>query len=247
MLKSEPLSYTCEEQRFTGHLAYDASHSSRRPAILVVPTWMGLNAFARNKAEALTQDGYVGYAVDLFGDSKEATSPDEARKLITPLVADRHLIRKRLRAALEAIRSFSLVEPTQVAAIGFCFGGMCVLELAKSGCELPAVVSFHASLGAPSGLPMKPVETAMRIPASILLLHGYRDALAPEHELLKLQKELDERNVDWQVHIYGEAMHAFTNPKTHLPEHSLQYDEKAAHRAWRAMQNFLTEIFQTEF
>lgn len=238
MLKSEPLAY----QNFNGYLAYDSSHDQSRPAVLIVPTWMGLNDFVRQKADALAELGYVAYGVDLFGDGKVAQNAEEAQKLITPLVADRQLICDRLEMALQTVQSHPLVDPSKCAAIGFCFGGMSVLELAKSGCALCGVVSIHGVLGKPIDIPSKPVPIADTIPASILVLHGYKDALSPEEALLEFEKEMAARGADWQVVVYGEAMHAFTNPEANMPELSLQYHEKTANRAWLATQNFLSEI-----
>lgn len=242
MIDIQTLPFSIDKRTFTGHLAYDTKTEQKRPAILVVPTWMGLNAFIKEKAKALAQLGYIGYAVDLFGDQKEAKNADEARELVKPLIIDRQIIRDRLQTAADTLRTHSLVDAEKVAAIGFCFGGMCVLELAKSGYNVSGVVTFHASLGNRDNLPMKPVETAQQIPASILMLHGYKDALAPEKELSALEQELDARGVDWQVHTHGQAMHAFTNPKANMPEYSLQYHEKTANRAWQAMRHFLTEV-----
>lgn len=242
MAKTEDLSYSVEKQTFIGRLVYH--ENEKRPGILIVPTWMGLNNFVREKAKAIAELGYAGYAVDLFGDRREAKNPEEALELVKPLIIDRQIIRERLQKAAETLRNHSSVDGGKIAAIGFCFGGMCVLELAKSGYNIRGVVTFHASLGNRHNLPIKAVETASKIPASILLLHGYKDALAPEEELRALEKELDSRGADWQVHTYGQAMHAFTNPEADKPQLSLQYHEQTAYRSWQAMRDFLNEIFE---
>ena len=144
MAKTEKLSYSIENQTFTGYLACG---EKKRPGILVVPTWMGLNAFVKEKAEAIAALGYAGYAVDLFGEQREAQNPEEALELVKPLIADREIIRRRLKTAAETLRSHPSVENDRIAAIGFCFGGMCVLELVKSGYRFNGAVTFHASLG----------------------------------------------------------------------------------------------------
>lgn len=240
MAKIEALSYALENKNFIGHLAYDGE---KRPTVLVVPTWMGLNAFTRDKTEALVELGYTAYGVDLFGEGLEAQTPEEARKLIAPLFSERQLIVERLSKAIEAVSAHPSADPNKVAMIGFCFGGLCVLEFTKTGYPLKGAVTFHAALGNPYDLHVQPIEIASSIPASILMLQGYKDALAPEGELRKLEKELTQAGADWQMVIYGNAMHAFTNPKANMPEHSLQYHELTAERAWLAMKNFLSEIF----
>ena len=212
-------------------------------AVLVIPTWMGLNDFAKAHCDALAELGYVGFGIDLFGGGTVATTPDEARELIRPLVLDRKRLRERLLEVIEEVKGRPEVDTTKIGVIGFCFGGMCALELAKSGVKLSGIVTFHASLGNPGGLPSEPVESAASIPTPLLMLHGYKDALAPEEELLKLERELARRGADWQVVTYGEAMHAFTNPKANMPERSLQYNEKIAGRAWHAMVDFFAELF----
>ncbi|MCC5833057.1 MAG: dienelactone hydrolase family protein [Chlamydiales bacterium] len=245
MAKTEDLTYSVEKQLFTGRLV--SHENEKRPGILVVPTWMGLNDSIIEKTEAIAGLGYTAYAVDLFGLSREAKNTDEAFELVKPLIIDKQIIRKRLQIAAETLRGHPSVENSKIAAVGFCFGGMCALELAKSGYNIRGAVTFHASLDNRHNLPIKPVETAPNIPASLLLLHGYKDALAPENDLRDLEKEFDSRGADWQVYTYGQAMHAFTNPKVNKPELSLQYHEQTANRAWLAMRNFLTEIFSQDF
>ncbi len=235
---NEKLSYSIDQKTFIGHLAYKPG-KEKRPAVIVIPTWMGLNAFARAKTEVVAELGYIGYAIDLFGDQIEAKTTDEARELVEPLRADKQIILDRLQKAIESVRNHPLVDENKIALVGFCFGGMCALELAKSGCALSGIVTFHASLGNLT----KPDMGGSKIPAPILMLHGYKDTLAPKSDLAALEEELDARGADWQVHTYGEAMHAFTNPKVNMPERSLQYHEKTANRAWLSMENFLTEIF----
>ncbi|MFZ0565038.1 MAG: dienelactone hydrolase family protein [Chlamydiales bacterium] len=245
MQNSEKIEYSLGSLTFNGYASYDNDWKEKRPAVLVAPTWMGLNRFAQAQAEALVELGYVGFAVDLFGMGKTASDQIEAKKLITPLIEDRRQIRDRMKAAFDRIRQHHLVDPHKIAAIGFCFGGSCVLEFARGGYPLLGAVSFHAVFGNPYKLKMKPLPPAEQIKSSVLVLHGYKDPMAQEEDLLLFQREMSERGVDWQVIVYGEAMHAFTNPNANLPEIGLQYDEKTAKRAWLAMSLFLSEIFKT--
>ena len=156
---------------------------------------------------------------------------------MTPFVQDRNKLRQRLTAGLDAARTIKQVDQARIAAIGFCFGGLCALDLARSGADLAGVVSFHGLFHAPENLP----ETSIK--ARVLALHGHDDPMAPPAKVRELEQELTKAGVDWQIHLYGKTMHAFTNPAANAPEHGMLYNPIAAKRAWMSMQNFLEEIF----
>jgi dienelactone hydrolase len=219
-----------------GYLAHDGS-GERKPAVLISHAWAGRTGFENQKAEALAKLGYVGFAMDNYGKGKQGTSMEENQALMTPFVQDRAMLGKRLLSGLEAVRNLDMVDTSRIAAIGFCFGGLCVLDMARSGADLKGVVSFHGLFGAPDNLPNAHIK------AKVLALHGYADPMVPPESVLALASEMTEAGADWQIHAYGNTAHAFTNPDANMPENGMQYSPVADNRSWTAMQNFLAEIF----
>ena len=225
-------------QELHGFLAYDRALAGPRPAVLVVHDWSGRNEFACEKAKLLAQMGYVGFAVDMYGHGQLGSTTEEKQALMNPLVADQQLLRRRIQAGLTAVCSMSEVDSQRVAVIGFCFGGMCALELARSGADLKGVVSFHGLLRQPGNLKSEPII------AKILVMHGYDDPMVQPDQVHEFCNEMTEANVDWQMHMYGHVQHAFTNPLAHDTQLGTIYNEVAAQRSWQAMTNFLQEIFK---
>lgn len=208
-----------------------------RPAVLIAHAWAGRSPFECDKARALAALGYVGVAIDMYGKGVLGRSTEENMALRQPFLDDRALLQARLHAALAAVRADPAVDPARVAAIGFCFGGLCVLDLARSGAEVRGVVSFHGTLG-------KPENTAGRpIPAKILVLHGYDDPLAPPVDVVSFAREMTEAGADWQIHMYGHTVHSFTNPAAQDRARGVQFDATADRRSWRSLIAFLDEIF----
>jgi len=225
------------EQELYGYLAYDEPKDKPRPAVLVVHDWTGRNDFACQKAELLAEMGYIGFAADMYGLGRLGETVDEKQALMQPLVNDRRLLRGRINAALDALVGMAEVDNQRIAVIGFCFGGLCALDLARSGANIAGVVSFH-------GLLNKPKELANHaIKARVLVLHGYDDPMVPPEQVNAFCKEMTEAKVDWQVHMYGHTQHAFTNPNAHDKNLGTIYNPKAEHRSWRAMTDFLQELF----
>lgn len=218
-----------------GHLAWDASASDPRPGVLVAHTWAGCGGFEQGKAVALAQLGYVALAVDMYGDGVVGSGPEENARLMAPLLEDRATLQRRMQAALEALKGLECVDESRTAAIGFCFGGLCVLDLARTGASLQAAVSFHGLLHPPGNIANTPVK------ASVLVLHGWDDPMAQPPSVEALAGELTRAGADWQVHAYGGAMHAFTNPAANNPDFGTVYDEQADKRSWRAMREFLDD------
>lgn len=229
--------YRHGEQELHGYLAHDGKKDKPRPAVIVCHDWSGRNEFACQKAKLLAEMGYVGFALDMYGHAKTGSTNDEKMALMGPVVADRLFLRERLNAALESVTSMPEVDKHRVAVIGFCFGGLCALDFARSGADIKGVVSFHGLLGKPENIANNPIK------AKVLALHGYDDPMAKPEQVNAFAQEMTEANVDWQIHMYGHVQHAFTNPSAHDTELGLIYNEVAARRSWLAMTNFLAEIF----
>jgi dienelactone hydrolase len=235
---SRPLEYQAGETTLIGYLVYDDARTGPRPGVLVVPDWIGLGDFAKKKAEEVAALGYVALAVDMYGGGLIAADQEEAGKLAGALKGNRAELRARVNAALEALARQPQVARGKLAAIGFCFGGTTVLELARSGASVAGVVSFHGGLDTPD-----PAD-AKNIRGKVLVLHGADDPLVPPPEVQAFEDEMRRARVDWQLVAYGGAVHAFTNPKAGVdPSRGVAYNEAAARRSWRAMKDFFSEIF----
>jgi len=234
---SNTVAYLDGDVLLEAFFAFDDALIGRRPAVLINHTWAGRDEFVAEKAKKLAALGYVGFAVDMYGKGVLGTNPDENMKLMQPFMADRAMLQKRMKAALAAVRLMPWVDDSKIAAIGFCFGGLCSLDLARTGVDIKGVVSFHGLLLPPGNTPDKAIK------AKILALHGHDDPLGPNEQVLAFEQEMTEADADWQLHIYGNTMHAFTNPLANEPAFGKVYQPDADRRSWLAMQNFLTEIF----
>ncbi|MGB5247088.1 MAG: dienelactone hydrolase family protein [Woeseia sp.] len=237
-LQTRHLDYHEGDATLRATVAWDDSIAVQQPGVLVAHAWRGRSEFEDKKALALASLGYVGFALDVYGRGQLGTNPTENAKLMQPFMDDRALLQRRLQAALAALRAVPEVDDQRVAGIGFCFGGLCMLDLARSGADLAGVVSFHGLLSKPA------TPAAADIRARILLLHGWDDPMATPDEVLALSRELSSAGADWQLHAYGKTLHAFTNPLANDPANGLQYRPRAERRAWCSMQNFLAEIFE---
>lgn len=241
----EFIDYKCGGTKCKGYAVYDSSTKAKRPAIIVAHAWMGQDDFAREKATYLTKLGYLGFAADLYGDGKTVQNSDEAAALMMPLFLDRKLLQERIIAAYRAVQSHPLVVAERIGAIGFCFGGLSVIELLRSGTEIKGAVSFHGALGnSRDGKKAKTVPIAQDIKGSLLMLHGHDDPLVSQDDILNMQTELTKAGVDWQMHIYGHTVHAFTNPVANDAKSGFAFNPKSNERAWKSMRNFFEEIFQ---
>ena len=236
-MREQFIEYRDSETLLEGFLCYDESLPGPRPAVLISHAWGGRNEFVERKARRLAWQGYVCFALDNYGKGKRGTTPAECGALMNPFMADRKLLLKRLQAGLATIKSMPIVDPRRVAIMGFCFGGLCALDLARSNADIRAAVSFHGMLK-PSGF------TEPKIRAKVLMLHGYDDPLAPPEDLLAVAKEFTDAGADWQVHAYGHTVHAFTNPAAQDRAGGMQYDESADRRSWHALEEFLSEALK---
>ena len=236
-LQHRLIEYGDGETVLEGRLAWDDDFAGPRPGILVSHAWSGRSAFEDGKADALARLGYVAFALDLYGKGVRGASPDENAALMKPFIDDRVMLQQRLIRSLDTLRVQPEVDADRVAAIGFCFGGLCVLDIVRSGAELSGVVSFHGLLSSPGN------TRGNLARARVLVLHGWDDPMATPDAVLGLATEMTELGADWQLHAYGNTQHAFTNPAANDPERGTVYDEVADGRSWQAMTNFLNEIF----
>lgn len=220
-----------------GYLAWDDAFSGPRPAVAVAHTWGGRSDFEGGQARRLAALGYLGFAIDLYGGGRQGGSPEGNGALMQPLMKNRAALQRRIAAAIAALRTQREADPARVAAIGYCFGGLCVLDLARTGIDIRGVASFH-------GLFDPPGNTAgNRISAKVLCLHGYDDPMAKPETMVALAAELTAAGADWQIHAYGNTMHAFTRPDANDPARGIRYNSAAERRSWRALEDFLHEIF----
>jgi len=233
---SNTVNYVDGDTVLEAFFAYDDAIVGRRPAVLINHTWGGRDDFVANKAVKLAELGYVGFALDMYGKGVLGSGPEENAKLMQPFIDDRALLQRRIGAALATVKLLPWVDDKKCAAIGFCFGGLCVLDLARTGVDIKGVVSFHGILAAPGNTEGKPIK------AKVLALHGHDDPLGPPEQVLAFAQEMTKAGADWQVHVYGNTMHAFTNPIANNPDVGNVYQADADRRSWIAMKNFLEEI-----
>jgi dienelactone hydrolase len=235
MIKTESIEYKQGATACEGYFAYDDAKSARRPGVLVIHEWGGLGDYVKVRTRMLAELGYVAFGGDIFGCGVRATTMEDCAKISEPYYKDRGLIRARAQAALEQVHKHPLVDPNKVAAIGYCFGGLVVLEMARADMPVNGVVSFHGQFNTPA--PAKTINT------KVLVLHGAIDPVTPPEEIAGLQKEMQEAKADWQLVLYGGAKHTFTNFNlpTDLPGPAA-YQEKADKRSWVAMKDFFAEV-----
>lgn len=243
-MHTETITYYQQETKLVGYLAYTEETKAARPAVIVAHAWKGLDTLAKEKAKELAELGMIAFAADIYGDGKEAHTNEEAASLMDPLFQDRKLLQERLKAAYDTIKKHPLVDSKRIGGIGFCFGGLAIIELFRSGVDLKGVVSFHAVLGnTMKDLKAKCVPIAQNIQGSCLILQGHDDPLVTAQDIAAIQAEFTEAKVDWEMDIYGGTSHAFTDPQANDPALGLKYNPKAAKRSWEAMKNFFEEVF----
>lgn len=206
-----------------------------RPSILIFPNFLGLDDFDEGVGERLAGLGYAAFGCDLYGKGRRGTNREEGLALMTPLREDRALLQARMAALLETARAQPEIDRSRIAAIGFCFGGLCVLDLARTGADLVGVASFHGLLSPPGNLP------APKIRARVAVYHGWADASVPPAQVVALGEELSNAGCNWQIHAYGGAVHGFT----HLgdPDGAVPHNRLAAERSWKSLESFLAECF----
>ncbi len=210
---------------------------ARRPGVILFPTVAGVSELELGFARQLTHLGYTGFVADLYG--KQFRDRPRAEKFgeMKKLRADRAMLGRMLTAVLDQARTLSAIEPDQIAATGYCFGGLCALDLARSGADIHGVASFHG-LFDPSGLPPQPIR------AKVMAFHGWDDPMVPPRAVVGLAQELTAAGADWQIHAFGNTSHGFTNPNADaLGAPGVHYNALSADRAWTSLVNFLEEMF----
>lgn len=236
------ISYASGTTELKGFLAYDDAIEGKRPGILVVHEWWGQNDYARKRATMLAKLGYVAFALDMYGDGKTADHPKDAGKFSSEVMQNLAEGRARFDAAMDVLKRQPETDPEKIAAIGYCFGGAVVLQMARFGVDLKAVASFHGNLSTTSPA----VEG--KVKAKVLVCNGAADTFIPEEQIAAFKKEMESAGVDYTFESYDGAVHSFTNPgateagkKFNLP---LAYDKEADEKSWRAMQALFDDVFQ---
>lgn len=237
-VRTQDIEYKDGDVVLQGYVAWDDAVPGARPGVLVAHQWKGLTDYEKRRARELAGLGYAAFALDLYGRGIRPQTAEEAGKQAGIYRGDRPLMRRRARAALDALAAREACDPRRIAAIGYCFGGTVVLELARSGAPVAAVVPFHGGLDTPD-----PAD-ARNIRGKVLVLHGADDPHVPPEQVAAFEKEMRDAGVDWQMVSYGGAVHAFTDPGAgNDPSKGAAYNASADRRSWKAMQGFLEEVF----
>ena len=236
MLQERTIDYQHNGAQLEGFLAYDDATPGPLPGVLISHAWAGREKLECDKARALAEHGYAGFALDLYGKGVIGSDAEENTKLMQPFLDDRIMLQSRLTTSLDTFRSQPEVDASRIVAMGFCFGGLCVLDLARIGAGVRGVASFHGIFTPPGNTTGNPIT------AKVLVLHGHRDPMVPVDEVIKLENELVEAGADWQIHVYGNAMHSFTNPAANDPSFGTMYDVDTDRRSWQTLLNFLDEV-----
>jgi len=238
-IKEDTVSMTVNGKNYVGFVAYNENEKEKRPGILVIPEWWGLNDYIRSRTKQLAEPGYIAMAVDMYGDGQLGNDPKEARQLATPYYNDPAMTKTHIGAAIEKIKTLPQTDTSKIAAIGYCFGGFVVLNAAKLGADLKGVVTFHGGL---SGVP--PQKDLLK--AKILVCHGGSDESENPH-VAEFKKQMDSVGADYTFKVYPNATHAFTNPasdengkKFNMP---IKYNPQADHASWNDMKAFFKKIF----
>lgn len=236
-LVERTVSYQEGDTKLEGFHVYDDVAAGKRPAIIVFHQWTGLTEYEKKRSRMLAYLGYNVLAADIYG-AGVRPQPPEAGNVAATYKNDRELLRKRALAALESLKADERTDPKRIGAIGYCFGGMASIELARSGADVACVVSFHGSLDTPTP------ATPGAIKARVLVLHGANDPHVTTDQVNAFEDEMRKAGVDWQLIKYGGAVHAFTQPGAgNDPSKGAAYNASADKRSWQSMQNFFNEVF----
>jgi dienelactone hydrolase len=237
-LVTKTIDYKQGDTTLEGYLAYDDSFSGQRPGVLVVHQWMGLTDYEENRAVMLANLGYVAFCADIYGKGIRPQNYKDAGAEATKYKTNRALLRLRVNAGLDELKKNELVDMKRVAAIGYCFGGTTVIELARSGAELNGIVSFHGGLDSPTPADGKSIK------CKVLVCHGADDPFEKPEDLAAFEKEMCDADVDWRLIKYGGAVHSFTQPMADGSLPGAKYNARADKRSWADMKSFFAEIFQ---
>jgi dienelactone hydrolase len=235
-IMTRPIEYKDGNTTCVGVLAWNEEIADPKPCILISHAWGGLDSFAQDKAVEMAAMGYVGFALDNYGGGQTPDTVEGKQALMNPLVGDRAKLLKRLQAGYKAAAKLDEVDEKAMGMMGFCFGGLCTLDMARSGANLHAAISFHGLLGG-HDLPKKKCK------ASVLIAHGWDDPMAPPEDVTAVMHELTEAGADVQLMAFSNTTHAFMVPGTDAPDMGLQYNEDSARRAWMQCLELLEEKF----
>ena len=236
-VQTRNVDYQHEDTVLEGFLAWDDAFHEPRPGVLIAHAFRGREAFECSKAVALAELGYVGFAMDLYGKGVQAETNEQAFALMQPFTDDRPHLQNRLRAVVQSVQAITEIDAGRLAAIGFCFGGLCVLDLARIGAPLQGVASFHGILAAPGN------TGGNRIDARVLVEHGWDDPMVAPDQVLAFAEEMNKAEADWQLHTHSQAMHSFTNPEANDADFGTVYNAHADRRSWQSLEIFLAELF----
>ena len=236
-LVTKTIEYQQGDTTLEGYLAYDDAFAGKRPGVLVVHQWMGLTDYEENRAVMLANLGYVAFCADIYGKGIRPQNYKDAGAEATKYKTDRALLRRRVHAALAELKQSELVDTNRIAAIGYCFGGTTVIELARSGAALNGIVSFHGGLDSPAPADGKNIQ------CKVLVCHGADDPFEKPEDLTAFESEMRAANVDWRLILYGGAVHSFTQPMADGSLLGAKYNERADKRSWQDMKQFFAEIF----
>lgn len=235
---TEAVSYTEAGEEYTSYISYDDSIKGKRPGVLVVHEWWGLDDYAKRRMNMLAKLGYVAFAVDMYGTGKVTENPEQAKKWMIEATTDVEWWRERAIAGIKRLKQHKMVDNSKIAAIGYCFGGGTVLQLAYGGIDINGVMSFHGSL------PIADESSYGKIKTKVLVAHGNADPFIPRETVTRFQDTLDKAGANWNMITYGNVRHSFTNPKSDSRGmDALKYDAAADTHSWEAMQVFFSEIF----
>jgi len=238
-IQTKTIEYKQGDTTLEGVLVFDDAVKAKRPGVLIVHQWMGITEYEKNRATMLARLGYVAFCADIYGKGVRPKDTQEAGAEATKYKTDRALLRARVNAGLAELKKSELVDTQRIAAIGYCFGGTTVLELARSGSELKGVVSFHGGLDSPTPADGKNIK------CKVLACHGADDPYVPAKDLAAFESEMRDNKVDWQLIAYGGAVHSFTQPMAgNDNSKGAAYNKAADQRSWEALKQFLTELFQ---
>lgn len=241
VLKEQTVSVPVDGDTLICYLAYNDSIKGKRPAVLVIPEWWGLNEYPRKRARMLAQLGYVAMAVDMYGKGKVAESPSTAAAYSGPFYKDPAKAKLRINSAIAKLKTFDVVDPYNIGAIGYCFGGGVLLNTVRLGDDLKGVVSFHGSL---IGTPAR--KDLLR--TKILVCHGNADQFITATDVAEFKKQMDSIGASYTFVGYDGATHAFTNPESDVNGQKykmpIAYNPKADTASWNAMKDFFASVFK---
>jgi dienelactone hydrolase len=234
MSKNSVVTYQDEENQLEGFLAYKLEE--KKPLVILCHAWKGRDDFICEKAKQIAELGYVGFALDIYGKGILGKNKEECIALKKPFIENRYLLQKRLLKGYHKACSLPYVDPTRIVVLGFGFGGLCALDLARSGVDIKGAITIYGHFDSPKNCPQQSIK------AKICVLHGYNDPISSMSDLILFQQELNNAGIEWQSHIYGNTFHAFATPSANDLINGIVYNPLAAKQAWDEVERFLAEV-----